>query len=180
MVRAVRLVRPLYAIVENVAALLGRGMGTVLGDLAESGYDTEWDCIPACAVGAEHERDRVFVVAYPNGPRQLQSEGCEQAQWGRAGNGPQQTAADAHRARRAWWLQTGANSKDAGSIEPRLRFAIGNATQVSRDYWAHQPVLGRGFHGVPNRLDRIAALGNAVVPQIPELIGRAILAAEAA
>jgi DNA (cytosine-5)-methyltransferase 1 len=66
MVRAVRLVRPLYVVVENVAALLGRGMGTVLGDLAESGYDAEWDCLPACAFGAPHERDRVFIVCYPD------------------------------------------------------------------------------------------------------------------
>lgn len=63
LVRAIRVVRPLYAIVENVAALLGRGMGTVLGDLAEIGYDTEWDCIPACSVGAPHCRDRVFITA---------------------------------------------------------------------------------------------------------------------
>src|SRR5690606_13124048 len=64
LVRAIRVVRPKYAIVENVAALLGRGMGTVLGDLAESGYDAEWDCIPASAVGAYHERDRLWIVAY--------------------------------------------------------------------------------------------------------------------
>jgi hypothetical protein len=47
LLRAIRVVRPHYAIVENVAALLGRGMGTVLGDLAEIGHDAEWHCIPA-------------------------------------------------------------------------------------------------------------------------------------
>src|SRR5688572_22500604 len=46
LVRALRVVRPRYGLVENVAALLGNGMGTVLGDLAESGFDTEWDCVP--------------------------------------------------------------------------------------------------------------------------------------
>jgi DNA (cytosine-5)-methyltransferase 1 len=56
--------RPRYVLVENVSALLGRGMGRVLGDLAACGYDAEWDCIPAAAVGAPHIRDRVFVVAY--------------------------------------------------------------------------------------------------------------------
>src|SRR5262252_7182618 len=64
MVRIIRLVRPQYVIVENVAALLGRGMGRVLGDLSESGYNAEWDCIPASAVGAPHRRDRVWIVAY--------------------------------------------------------------------------------------------------------------------
>lgn len=63
-VRIIRLVRPRYVVVENVSALLVRGMGRVLGDLSASGYDAEWDCIPACAVGAPHRRDRVWIVAY--------------------------------------------------------------------------------------------------------------------
>ncbi len=58
-------VRPRYVVVENVAALLGRGIGTVLGDLAEIGYDAEWQCIPAAAFGAPHRRDRVWIIAYP-------------------------------------------------------------------------------------------------------------------
>ena len=57
-------VRPRYVIVENVAALLGRGLATVLGDLAALGFDAEWHCIPASAVGAPHRRDRVWIVAY--------------------------------------------------------------------------------------------------------------------
>jgi DNA (cytosine-5)-methyltransferase 1 len=56
--------RPEYVLVENVAALLERGISRVLGDLAASGYDCQWDCIPAAAVGAPHRRDRVFVVAH--------------------------------------------------------------------------------------------------------------------
>ena len=77
LVRAIRVVRPLYAIVENVAALLGRGMGRVLGDLAEIGYDAEWDCLPACALGAPHCRDRVFITASnPVGMQQRWKEPC--------------------------------------------------------------------------------------------------------
>src|SRR5579862_7777078 len=63
--RVIGQVRPSYAIVENVPALLGRGLGRVLGDLAEIGYDAEWHCIPACAIGAPHIRDRIWIVAYP-------------------------------------------------------------------------------------------------------------------
>ncbi len=59
--------RPRFVIVENVAALLGRGLGAVLGDLAALGYDAEWHCIPASAVGAPHRRDRLWLVAYPGG-----------------------------------------------------------------------------------------------------------------
>lgn len=66
-VRAIRVVRPIRVCLENVAALLERGMGRVLGDLAEVGYDAEWDCVPATYIGAWHRRDRVWVVANPNG-----------------------------------------------------------------------------------------------------------------
>jgi DNA (cytosine-5)-methyltransferase 1 len=62
-VRIVDVVRPRFVVVENVAALLVRGMGRVLGDLAALGYDAEWDCLPAAAFGARHLRDRVFIIA---------------------------------------------------------------------------------------------------------------------
>lgn len=63
--RVVREVGPRFALVENVPGLLARGLGRVVGELAESGYDAEWDCISASAVGAPHWRDRVWLVAYP-------------------------------------------------------------------------------------------------------------------
>jgi DNA (cytosine-5)-methyltransferase 1 len=61
--------RPKFALLENVAALLNRGMGAVLGALAQSGYDTEWNCVPLSAHGAPHRRDRVCILAYPTGER---------------------------------------------------------------------------------------------------------------
>ena len=67
MLRVIRLVRPPFVIVENVAALLDWGMGRVLGDLADCGFDAEWSTVSACSMGAAHMRQRVFVVAYPNG-----------------------------------------------------------------------------------------------------------------
>jgi len=61
----IRIVRPRYALLENVSNLLAHDyFGTILGELAEIGYDTEWDCIPASAVGAPHGRDRVWILAY--------------------------------------------------------------------------------------------------------------------
>jgi DNA (cytosine-5)-methyltransferase 1 len=71
-VRAICMVRPVCALMENVAALLGRGMDRVLGDLAEIGHDAEWDSIPACYVGAWHERDRVWILAYPQCKQHVQ------------------------------------------------------------------------------------------------------------
>ncbi len=67
--RIIRELRPRYVVVENVAALLALGLDAVLGELAASGYDAEWDCIPASAVGAPHQRDRIFILAYSNSPR---------------------------------------------------------------------------------------------------------------
>lgn len=64
-VRAIRLVGRPLVLLENVAALLDRGMGSVLGALATAGYDAEWNCFPAAAVGAPHSRDRTWIAAYP-------------------------------------------------------------------------------------------------------------------
>ena len=64
-VRTIRLVGRPLVLLENVAALLDRGMGSVLGAMATAGYDTEWNCFPAAAVGAPHSRDRTWIIAYP-------------------------------------------------------------------------------------------------------------------
>ena len=63
--RLVGELRPDFVLVENVAALLRRGMSVVCGDLARIGYDAEWSVVSACSVGAPHMRRRVFIVAYP-------------------------------------------------------------------------------------------------------------------
>lgn len=70
--RTIRVVRPRFAILENVAALLRRGMGTVLGRLATLGYDAEWHCVPATAAGLPHARDRVWIVAHADSEGELQ------------------------------------------------------------------------------------------------------------
>lgn len=66
MLRIVRELRPRFVLVENVSALLIRGMGRVLADLAASGYDAEWDSLQAGYFGAPHERERIFILAYSN------------------------------------------------------------------------------------------------------------------
>jgi DNA (cytosine-5)-methyltransferase 1 len=64
--RLIRSLRPKYAIVENSAGLLARGMGTVLRDLAQAGYDAEWEVLSAEEIGAPHTRERLYIVAYSN------------------------------------------------------------------------------------------------------------------
>lgn len=63
--RLIKEIQPRYAIIENVSALRSRGLEVVLGGLAEIGYDAEWHCIPASAIGAPHRRDRIWIIAYP-------------------------------------------------------------------------------------------------------------------
>lgn len=64
-IRIIREVGPSFALLENVPGLLVHPyFGTILGDLAESGFDAEWDCFPASAIGAPHYRDRLWILAY--------------------------------------------------------------------------------------------------------------------
>ena len=80
-VRVIRKLGPRYVVVENVEALLDRGMGAVLGTLADCGYDAEWSVLSSCTLGATHMRRRVFVVAYADAGwerrRKQFSEECE-------------------------------------------------------------------------------------------------------
>ena len=66
LMRVICVVRPRYVVLENVSAILANGLDTVLGELAEAGFDCEWACIPASAVGACHQRNRWWCVAYAN------------------------------------------------------------------------------------------------------------------
>jgi DNA (cytosine-5)-methyltransferase 1 len=176
--RIVRELRPRYVLVENVAALLGRGLGTVLGDLAACGYDAEWDCIPATAVGAHHRRDRVFIVAYPASTSRRQSvrrrEQCSQCtnqtNGGSVIRGRHTDVADAISAGLAQRQIFGGNAAAQLAAFERS----------SRAIWSSEPQVGRMANGVPRRVDRLRGLGNAVVPQVPEYIGRLIIAADAA
>lgn len=130
--RLINEIRPRYAIIENVSALRSRGLEQILRGLAQIGYDAEWHCIPASAVGAPHRRDRIWIVAYPNGTQ------CE------------------------------------GSRISSRAYAQ-HADACSAGWWKVEPSVDRVANGLPGQSHRLKQLGNAVVPQIPELIGRAIM-----
>jgi DNA (cytosine-5)-methyltransferase 1 len=184
--------RPRFVIVENVSALLARGLDRVLGDLAEIGFDAEWHCIPASAVGAPHRRDRLWLVAYPNG--ESEHAGAVHAEvavpssavadtngerWGleqRIEGSPRARSRD-----QSHWSGSGNLAHTNGSrLEILFNGAPGQlAASVGAHDWSAEPDVGRVAHGVPSRVDRLRCLGNAVVPQIPEMIGRAILRAGA-
>jgi len=236
--RAVRALRPAVVLVENVTNLLGANAGTafgdILGDLAESGYDAEWDCIPAATVGAPHERDRVFLLAYaecserwPVGDSRLadgsddvhaqRQEGAVRTRSGRSSvahaNGDRRKAGRLHL--RRWRPEPAAtflagpderlgnpNGSPEDTYPPprRSRGTVGKSSGRET-----KPGVGGSADGLPAGLDhrwpappgpqyewepsrtvggrdrsrtlRLKALGNAVVPQVVEVIGAQLLRA---
>jgi DNA (cytosine-5)-methyltransferase 1 len=133
--RLVGELRPRYAIVENVGALVGRGLSRVLGDLAEIGYDAQWHVVPAAAVGAPHLRERVWIIASdseplsgrrrpaedPRSPRAGEGEGTQrQRVWVESGaSGGLDDASDANSERRErFWLAEHGDMQGPSRLEP--------------------------------------------------------------
>jgi len=177
MFRIVCEVRPRYVLIENVSMLLARGLGRVLADLSSCGYDADWDCIPARAVGAPHRRDRIFIVAHVLSERLMVrnvlprdsarqhrtgDEGCEASAISRGHT--QRHMPDP----RVWWLV------DPADVPDTERPGAGTRN-VWRQRQPTEPYVGRVAHGVPVRVDRLRCLGNAVVPQVAYWVGCRIL-----
>lgn len=173
-------IRPTWVIIENVSIFRSRGLDVVLGGLSEIRYDAEWHCIPASALGAPHRRDRIWIVAYSAGERfqgeysLLWSEASgrdtpclPEASWG----GPFMANANGEHVEGIHWKgqQQGNTARSSdGSPWAILR-------SIEAKDWLPEPAICRVVDGVPARVDRLRCLGNAVVPVIPEAIGRAIV-----
>lgn len=155
--RIIRLVRPRYVLVENVPGLLARGRGfdAVLGGLAALGFDAEWQVLSAAALGACQIRERVWLLAYP-APMQRQAIKWDESHGVLSTNVP-----DAHKCGRNG--RAGVFGADGWKQPPY------------RDWWASEPSVDRMAYGIPNRVDRLRGLGNAVVPQVVEYIGWRIM-----
>lgn len=153
MAATIRDLRPDYVLIENVAALLVRGFDTVLADLHDLGFNAEWSVLSACGMGAPHTRERLFVLAYPNDQRL-------QAIW------PQRVRDD--QALAVW--------REGHSEYVHAVAELGGGQGQS--HWATEPPVDRMADGASPELDRrrLFALGNAVVPQVSEHIGRQIMA----
>lgn len=171
MARLVGEFRPGAVFVENVPALRARGLGRVLGDLAALGYDAEWHCIPAGALGAPHRRDRAWILAYPHSLARRE-RGTDHAE-----EGPRGGHAD-----RGGKCADGVAHAGGARLSPPEREALCSPGRwqkrraaSERSGWAPESGLVRMAHGVPDRVDRITALGNAIVPQVAEALGRMYL-----
>jgi DNA (cytosine-5)-methyltransferase 1 len=240
--RLIKETQPKWVIAENVAVLRSRGLDQVLRSLDEIGYDAEWHCIPASAVGAPHRRDRIWIVAHPrhrggrydigsgfggDGKRENEktirasktaaitgssqtpdalaySNGCLEANGGKCtdfkrkgdGGGVEQRGSGQDdrqgciRGSRGCSKDDVAYSTSIGSSgqgefeQPKYPTQIVSRETIKpehgsvSDFWKTEPQLGRVADGIPNRLDRLKQLGNSLVPQIPEMIGYAILERE--
>jgi len=143
--QAISELRPKYAILENVRGHISLGLDAVLSDLASIGYDAEWTVVRASAVDAPHRRERLFIVAYPNKGSLVYS--------------------DVH----------GSSQEVDRNSRTVFTASRGSSFSESRSRWLSEPDVGRVANGIPFRVDRLRGLGNAVVPQVAELIGRMVI-----
>ena len=172
--RIVAGVRPRWVLAENVAGIINTYLDAVADDLETLGYTVGAFTLPAAAFGAPHLRERLFIIAYtditgqhregvsilPKGGRQPWRD----ADTGRSGAPVPHT--------KGFGCPRWADLPPASVQEWLARLERDNP-------WAAEPGMGRVAHGVPNRVDRVRALGNAVVPQVAEFIGRLILEVDA-
>ncbi len=193
--------KPKYAIIENVANLRNKGLVTVLQDIAEIGYNAEWHCIPASAVGAPHRRDRIWIIAYASSKRcqgerelgevsELLASEKEKTELRNSLLRVEQESyfanADCRR------CKTNVKFREVSPALSQQKWQIELRNSVSRDIWKFEPVPrvvdGRlnpefvewmmgyscGWTEGISRNQRIKALGNSLVPVIPEMIANCI------
>ncbi len=154
MLRVVKESQPTWVLAENVPGIIDLALDQVLSDLETIGYETGTLVIPACAVGAPHRRDRVWIVAHS------ESEGLE----GSIATG---------RARPARCSAQRSNL-DVSDTYGKQAIRTTNQWEEHRN-WPAEPDVGRVAHGIPYRVDRLRSLGNAIVPQVAEVILRQMI-----
>jgi DNA (cytosine-5)-methyltransferase 1 len=171
MLRVVREVKPSFIVGENVAGIIGMAIEQVLTEMEAEGYHTETFIIPACAVNAPHRRDRVWIIAYHKS-QGLQSGIVE----GRTEKAVTWTSNDSS-------VFTNTNSELCGhghnaAVDTvratKTKIEDGRQPISNSEQWDAEPALDRVADGVPNRVDRIKGLGNAIVPQVAFEIFKAI------
>ena len=196
MLRIISEVRPTWVIGENVIGIVKMELDSILSDLEREGYQTRAFIIPACGIDAPHKRDRVWIIAHANsegesdgpineGPRPRQLElmadpnaglgaVTQQAvQAGRAtiiSSSKDVADSESERVQRLW---------SSGEQKPHTyggqKLSLCGSERPRPAYWEAEPGMGRVVDGIPNRVDRIKGLGNAVVPMVVEVIGNAIM-----
>jgi len=191
MFRIISEVRPTWVIGENVPGIIGIALDDVLHDLEVAGYECGTFVFPAHACGAPHRRDRVWIVAYSgsHGHRVINRpyEDSEAQRCSKSHGQKRERIRDISRR---------SGKTLAYTIKPGLEGHSGHGTNGNkpgwdgagqdrsvgegglfdwRKYWNTEPQLGRVAHGVPNRVDRLKALGNGQVVYCTKFIGEQIM-----
>ena len=181
LIRVIRLVRPKFVVMENVAAILNNGLDIVLGELSEAGYDAEWSIISASSLGASHKRSRWWCIAYPN-DYGLSSSSI-------SGVNDQTNPSSQKRSQEISKPQRSSESSDSRAIQSSTDVTNSNSEGLQRKIlskmesgiwsakhtrrldpnwrsYVSKPILPRGSYGLSNRVDRTKALGNSIVPAV--------------
>jgi DNA (cytosine-5)-methyltransferase 1 len=196
-VRCLDILRPTWFLGENVPGIINLALDQVCADLEGLDYQVWPVCLPACAVDAPHLRQRIWIVAHTerDGRRPRGTE-CERQQ-GRtapvgASNGMAHSDSQPSPTRRQQSVRRPSQTARSGECREAVADASrelldgsrqagtrrrGQSTNQSR--WPVEPAICRVDHGIPSRVDRLKGLGNAIVPQIAEILGRMILETEA-
>lgn len=192
-IRSIREVRPRLCLLENVPGLISKPyFGAILGELSEAGYRYTWDCISAAEVGANHKRERLWIVANAEGEgergipvqpgRSLEARvdpagesACQPCQncgyefdhelLGKYGcpNCEEEHVSHTNRGRR--------RQQHTAKVSDQTRLGGGRSHAGGfGEWWAVEPELGRVADGVSNRVDRLRAIGNG---QVPAVVGEA-------
>lgn len=165
MLRVVCEVGPEYVFVENSPMLLVRGLGTVLGDLAECGYDAAWDLFSCAELGAPHIRQRIFILAHSErnewmarGWRVDHAESLESPNRG----------VECHDTPSLQFKKSPipTDADDLRQLQQEGIKSDQRRRSLHCDWWKTEPGMGRVVHGVANRVERSKALGDGQVPAV--------------
>jgi len=187
--RVVAETKPKWFVGENVEGIVNINNGTVLQqiqkDLESEGFQVQCLVIPASGVGAWHQRKRVWIVAYSDKFRCTQHNETkkEKFEWRSKTSFMSSSSQDVSNSDKERIFSTKTTRNNGKNEKKSFNEYIGGCSSTYRgkiiqNYWATEPNVGRVAHGIPNRVDRIKSLGNAIVPQIAYEIGQAILKAE--
>jgi len=179
LMRVIRMVRPRFVVLENVAAILNNGLDIVLGELSQAGYDAEWSVISASSLGACHRRSRWWCVAYTNdyGSSSSPISGFNDKTNNSSSERTNQISKSKRSSKSTNSESVQSSTKPTDSNSKRLQRE--NINEMEREIWAQsnsrrlnpdwrsyvsKPILPRGSDGLSNRVDRTKSLGNSVVP----------------
>lgn len=162
MARIIGEVRPQYAFVENSPLLIRRGLTTVLGDLAEMGYDAVWGIVSAADCGAPHLRKRIWILACATSKRQRETRP--------SGKQSKKRTSSSSNVFNSVCTRLEGQRKQSVGVESQQR-DVGNSS-----WWQIEPDVGRVANGVAARVDRLRCVGNGQVPIVAATAWRELMA----